>query len=79
MSLVEYLVLEAEHELMSRVQSGEEFICRDLFIGVRWDKIDSETRRQVGASFFLKNGNGGKGIITKVRKTNSNQQVYKKL
>lgn len=63
---------------LSDLQSGEEFIVKQLFRGFEWERIDKGNRTKLGSMFFNYANNNGSNIIEPLGKTPQNQQKYMK-
>lgn len=62
------------------VQSGEEFIIKDLFRGIEWNRIPKGMRTKLGSMILgLTNGKKLSAVIQPVKKTPQNQQIYIKI
>ncbi|MDE5946840.1 MAG: single-stranded DNA-binding protein [Oscillospiraceae bacterium] len=62
------------------VQSGEEFIIKDLFRGIEWNRIPKGMRTKLGSMIlYLSKGKKLSGVIKPVKKTPQNQQIYIKI
>ena len=72
------LFIEACDIAENLVQSQEEFIVRDLFRGVEWNRIPKGYRTKLGGMFFDYANNQGKNIIDTLGKTPQNQHRYRK-
>lgn len=72
-------LIQIVNETLSDVESGEEFIVKDLFRGFEWNRIPKAMRTKLG-SMILSMAENGKlsQNIEPIRKTPQNQQVYKK-
>ena len=60
------------------VQTEEEFIVKDLFRGVEWNRIPKGLRTKLGSMFLSYVNNKAKGSFEPVGKTPQNQQIYKR-
>ena len=60
------------------VQSGENFMVKDLFRGVEWNRIPKGFRTKLGGMFFAYVNGEAKNSFEPVGKTPQNQQIYKK-
>lgn len=65
-------------DTLSDLQSGEEFIVKQLFRGFEWERIDKGNRTKLGSMFFNYSNNNGSNIIEPLGKTPQNQQKYMK-
>lgn len=62
------------------LQSGEEFLVKDLFKGYEWNRLGIGERRSLGALFLNEVKNGHlKEIIQITKKSSANQQIYTKI
>ena len=59
------------------METGEQFLLKDLFKGYEWNRISRSERLLLG-TLFLNYINTTKGNITAIEKTSSGQQQYKK-
>lgn len=66
-------------DTITEVNSGEEFIVRDLFRGFEWNRIAKGNRTKLGAMVFSYANHEGSNIIEPLGKTPQNQQRYKKI
>ncbi|OHX51684.1 hypothetical protein BB777_15980 [Planococcus faecalis] len=66
-------------ETIKELNSGEEFIVRDLFRGFEWNRIKKGNRTKLGSVFYSFATNEGKISILPLGKTPQNQQRYQKL
>lgn len=64
---------------IKELDSGEEFIVRDLFRGFEWNRIKKGNRTKLGSLFYNFGTNEGKKSILALGKTPQNQQRYRKL
>ena len=60
------------------VQSGENFMVKDLFRGVEWNRIPKGLRTKLGAMFFAYVSRDATDIFEPLGKTPQNQQIYTK-
>lgn len=60
------------------VQSGENFIVKDLFRGVEWNRIPKGMRTKLGVMFLAYVIGEAKNEYALVGKTPQNQQIYTK-
>lgn len=63
---------------LSDLQSGEEFIVKQLFRGFEWERIDKGNRTRLGSMFFDYAKKNGSSLIIPLGKTPQNQQKYMK-
>lgn len=66
-------------ETLKEVDSGEEFIVKELFRGFEWNRIAKGNRTKLGSIFFNYANNEGRKWILALGKTPQNQQKYQKL
>ena len=71
-SLVDYAISE-----IAKLNSGEKFMVRDLFLGYEWNRLSNYVRAQVGYGFFHQYAKEEKQV-TPNGKSAQNQQKYKK-
>ena len=64
---------------LNELNSGEEFIVKDLFKGFEWNRIPKGNRTRLGSMVFNFANNEGSDIIEILGKTPQNQQIYKKI
>ena len=76
MSIVNDLLVMAIEET-NNLQSGEEFLVKDLFKGYLWNRIPIKDRLLLGTLFLNHFTNTDQGIKI-IEKTSSNQQKYRK-
>lgn len=64
---------------LRRMHYGEEFLVRDLFVGVHWNAINRNVRLSLGRDVFTACQAGGalNGLIIPTTKNGSNQQRYR--
>jgi hypothetical protein len=72
-------LFEIAKNTINEVEQGEEFIVKELFRGIEWNRIAKGNRTKLGAMFFSFSENEGNGIIVGIGKTPQNQQKYRKL
>ena len=60
------------------VKSGENFLVKDLFRGVEWNRIPKGNRTKLGAMFLSYVSGEGENAYIALGKTPQNQQIYKK-
>lgn len=60
-----------------KLQSGEEFLLKDLFKGYEWNRIPFKYRLLLG-TLFLNNVISEQFGVEAIKKTSSNQQKYRK-
>lgn len=63
---------------LSDVDSGENFMVRDLFRGFEWNRIPKGFRTKLGIMFFAYATEKGAKKIEALGKTAQNQQLYRK-
>lgn len=72
-------LIQMVNSALNDVESGEEFIVRDLFRGFEWNRIPVAMRTKLGSTILALADNGSLSAnITPIRKTPQNQQVYVK-
>ena len=72
-------LVQLVNEALDDVETGEEFIVKDLFRGFEWNRIPKSLRTKLGSMILvLSQGNNLSQNITAVRKTPQNQQIYVK-
>ena len=64
---------------LNELNSGEEFIVKDLFRGFEWNRIGKGNRTKLGSMVFNFANHEGSTIIEPLGKTPQNQQKYKKI
>ncbi|GAA0866459.1 DUF1413 domain-containing protein [Paraclostridium tenue] len=64
---------------LNELNSGEEFIVKDLFRGFEWNRIAKGNRTKLGSMVFNFVNHEGSTIIDLLGKTPQNQQKYKKI
>lgn len=65
---------------ISHLDTGEEFLVKDLFKGYEWNRLGIGERRTLGALFLNEVKNGELNtLIEVVNKNSANQQLYVKL
>ena len=66
---------------IQNLDSGEEFLVRDLFKGYEWNRLDLNSRRNLGRFFFEPSQNPylEDGTIIALDKNKANQQLYRKI
>jgi len=62
-----------------KLEAGEEFVVKDLFIGYEWNRIPKADRLRIGMAFYEKVKSTPSLNIGEPEKTTSNQQKYKKV
>ena len=70
-------MLEKSIAELSELESGQEFILKDLFKGYIWGNQDLGTRRTLG-SLFLNYCNSEENAVEILDKSSSYQQRYRK-
>ncbi|MDR2047122.1 MAG: single-stranded DNA-binding protein [Clostridiales bacterium] len=63
---------------ISCLESGEEFLVKDLFLGYEWGRIPKGIRTKLGSAFFAFAQNAGNKELEVLNKTPQNQQRYRK-
>lgn len=66
-------------ETVNELETGEEFIVKDLFRGFEWNRIQKGYRTKLGSVFLMFSQYEGKSIVKALDKTPQNQQKYIKL
>ena len=61
------------------LDSGEEFIVKDLFRGFEWNRIPVGNRTKLGSMYIRYAENDGSEVIRPLDKTPQNQQRYEKI
>ena len=61
----------------NNLQSGEEFLVKDLFKGYLWNRIPVKDRLLLG-TLFLNHFTNNERSVQAIAKTSSNQQKYRK-
>lgn len=70
---------EAKNQIET-LDKGTEFIIKDLFRGVDWNKTDIGDRRSLGSNILNEVKNGSlNGVLEVLEKNTANQQRYRKL
>jgi len=65
---------------ITSLNSGEEFLVKDLFKGYEWNRLAIGERRTLGSLFLNEVKNGQlQLLIGVVNKNSANQQLYVKL
>ena len=73
-SLIKYAISE-----IPNLQSGEQFMVRDLFIGYEWNRLSNYVRAKVGAGFYYQYANVETiSQVAILSKSARNQQMYMK-
>ena len=72
-------LLKISKDTVNELHEGEEFIVKDLFRGIDWNRIDKGDRTKLGSMFLNLSKNGVKSIIIGIGKTFINQQKYRKV
>ena len=72
-------LMQISKDTVNGLHEGEEFIVKDLFRGIDWNRIDKGNRTKLGSMFLNYSKNGNELIIVGIGKTFLNQQKYKKL
>ncbi|MEG0470799.1 MAG: single-stranded DNA-binding protein [Solibacillus sp.] len=70
--------LQAAKQEVLNLNSGEEFIVKDLFVGYLWKRIPRNDRLTLGSLFLDWITNDPNVKITKLQKNSAHQQMYKK-
>jgi len=61
-----------------KLESGEEFMVKELFRGYEWKRIKIGNRTKLGSLFLVYAQGEGSSIIEILGKTPQNQQIYRK-
>ena len=61
-----------------KLNSGEKFMARDLFLGYEWNRLTNYVRAQVGSGFYHQYAKEDASEVTILEKTARNQQLYRK-
>lgn len=64
---------------LTELNTGEEFIVKELFRGFEWNRIAKGNRTKLGSIVFSFANHEGAAIIEPLGKTPQNQQQYRKL
>lgn len=64
-------------EMLNQLESGDTFIVKDLFLGIRWNKFPRSERLTLGTLFLNYAKTEGSRIITPDGKNSAQQQKYK--
>lgn len=72
-------LFEIVKSTLAELNTGEEFIVKELFRGFEWNRIAKGTRTKLGSMVFNFANHEGSTIIGPLGKTPQNQQKYKKL
>jgi len=70
-------LLEMAISETNNLQSGEEFLVKDLFKGYMWNRVPIKDRLLLGTLFLNHFTNNEQGVLA-IAKTSSNQQKYRK-
>jgi hypothetical protein len=65
-------------EETKNLNSGEEFIVRDLYKGYEWNRLDRALRLNIGKAFMFKVDEYPEFGVEKINKNKANQQLYRK-
>lgn len=61
------------------VNSNEEFLVKDLFRGIEWNRIPKGLRTKLGSMFLAYAEKEASDVLVVLGKTPQNQQIYRKL
>jgi len=64
---------------LEKLQTGEQFIVKELFRGYEWNRTPKGLRTKLGSLFFAYAKGTGSTNIKPLGKTPQNQQIYVKL
>lgn len=78
MSVNTLSLLEQAKREVKNLNNDNSFLLKDLFLGVQWKELSKNTRIQLGR-LFLEYAKNNTNILEILDKTNSNQQLYKKI
>lgn len=70
---LEYAIKESK-----KINSGEEFVLRDLFKGYEWNRIEKSMRLRLG-TLFINYVENNSDVIQISDKVKSGQKIYKKI
>ena len=70
-------LLDMAIQEITNLQSGEEFLVKDLFKGYYWNRIPIKDRLLLGTLFLNYFSSEGQDVQI-IEKTSSNQQKYRK-
>ncbi|MHC1722953.1 MAG: single-stranded DNA-binding protein [Aminipila sp.] len=70
-------ILKVAIDEIKKLQSGEEFLVKDLFKGYEWNRIQFKDRLLLGTLFLNMITSEQLGVEA-IKKTSSNQQKYRK-
>ena len=75
---IELLINQAISEIPN-LQSGEQFMVRDLYIGYEWNRLSNYVRAKVGAGFYYQYAKDETiSQVAILAKSARNQQLYMK-
>jgi len=73
-SLIDHAISE-----IPKLQPGEQFMVRDLFIGYEWNRLSNYVRAKVGAGFYYQYAKDENlSQVDILAKSAQNQQKYRK-
>ena len=73
-SLIDHAISE-----IPKLQLGEQFMVRDLFIGYEWNRLSNYVRAKVGAGFYYQYAKDENlSQVDILAKSAQNQQKYRK-
>lgn len=78
MSVNTLSLLEQAKREVKNLNNENSFLLKDLFLGVQWKELSKNTRIQLGR-LFLEYAKNNTNLLEILDKTNSNQQLYKKI
>lgn len=78
MSINTLSLLEQAKREVKNINNENSFLLKDLFLGVQWKILSKNTRIQLGR-LFLEYAKNNTDLLEILDKTNSNQQLYKKI
>lgn len=78
MSVNTLSLLEQAKREVKNLNNDNSFLLKDLFLGVQWKELSKNTRIQLGR-LFLEYAKNNTNLLEILDKTNSNQQLYKKI
>ena len=72
-------LLQEAIKTLDQLESGDSFVVKDLFPGIRWNKFPKNERLTLGTLFLNYAKTEGSNKITPDGKNSANQQRYKVL
>lgn len=78
MSINTLSLLEQAKREVKNINNENSFLLKDLFLGIKWKELSKNTRIQLGR-LFLEYAKNNTNLLEILDKTNSNQQLYKKI